>query len=127
MINRSLGVLIAGVVLVCGGLGSQDVQAEPAVVIDDFGCGGFVPNADTPTGLPALANLITFEQTHSVTTKSGVTILTCHFDHAVDLPHATAGRGFLCGTSLGLTDDTQMFASPGGKAILVCKINGKDK
>ncbi len=126
MINRSLGVLIAGVVLVCGGLGSQEVQAEPAVVVDDFGCGVFVPNADTETGFPALANLFTTES-HAVLTKSGVNILTCHFDHAVDLPHATAARGFLCGTFLGLTDDTKMFASPGGKAILVCKINGQDK
>jgi len=38
MIKRSLGVLIAGVVLICGGLGSQDVQADPALVIQVEGC-----------------------------------------------------------------------------------------
>ena len=124
---KTFTVLFAGVVFICAGLAIQDVQAEPAVVMNEFGCGGFVPNADTEDGFPALAFLSTNEKTHSVATKSGVTTLTCHFDHIVDLPHATGAKGFLCGTYLGLTDDSKMIATPGGKATLVCKINGKDK
>ena len=126
MFNKCLGVFLVGVFVICAGLGSQDVQAEPAVVVDDFGCGGFVPNSDTPSGFPALAFLFTTES-HANLTKSGVTILTCHFDHVVDLPHATGARGFLCGTVFKLTTDTQMIATPGGKATLVCKVNGQDK
>ena len=125
MFNRALGVFLAGMVLICGGVGSQVVQAEPAVVVDEFGCGGFVPG-DTPTGFPALAFLFTTES-RALLTKSGVSILTCHFDHAVVLPHATGSQGFLCGTVFGLTNDTKMLATPGGKATLVCKINGEDK
>jgi hypothetical protein len=118
MINRSLGVFSAGIVLICAGLGCQVAQADPAVVIDEFGCTGFVPDNGT--------SLFTTES-HAVLTRSGVNILTCHFNHAVVLPHATGAQGFLCGTVFGLTSDTKMLATPGGKATLVCKINGQDK
>jgi hypothetical protein len=118
MNNRSIKVFLVSMALSCVAISSQVAQADPAAVIDEFGCGGFVP--DDGTGLFTT-------ESHSVTTNSGVTILTCHFDHAVVLPHATGATGFLCGTFLGVTDDTKMFASPGGRAILVCKINGDDK
>jgi len=93
--------------------------ADPAAVADDFGCVGFVP--DGAGG--SLGGLDTNE-THSVVTNNGVTSVTCHFDHDVDLPQAYGSQGFLCGTFAGVTDDTKMLATPGGKAILVCKING---
>jgi hypothetical protein len=126
MFKKCLFVLLALFVVVVVGIPDQQVQAEPAVVVDDFGCGGFVPNPDTEDGFPPLAFLSTTES-HAVLTKSGVNILTCHFDHLVDLPYATGARGFLCGTVFGVTDDTKMIATPGGKATLVCKINGQDK
>lgn len=127
MFNRYLNKIIPviGMVLILGGFNIQAVQAEPAMVIDDFGCGGFVPNGDTENGFPALGFVSTTES-HAVKSSSGNQILTCHFNHNVALEKATAGRGFLCGTAFGITDDTQMIATPGGKATLVCKVNGSD-
>ena len=104
---------------------AANAQGGPAVVVDDFGCGGFVPNGNTATGFPALAFLGTTES-HAVLTSSGNQILTCHFDHNVDLQSATQGRGFTCGTVFGVTTNTRMVATPGGKATLVCKINGSN-
>ena len=127
MLKKILAVHFAAAFVMALGVISYDAQAEPAVVVDDFGCSGFVPNGETETGFPALAGLFTNTESNSNLTKSGVTILTCHFDHGVDLPHATGGRGFLCGTVFGVTDDTKMIATPGGRATLVCKINGGDK
>ena len=100
-------------------LAASTAFAEPATVINDFGCGGFVPDVDGVT-----EDFISTTETHSVVTDKGVTILTCHFDHDIDLPMAYGATGFLCGTFLGLTDDSKMLATPGGKAIMVCKING---
>ena len=96
---------------------SAPAFAEPATVIDDFGCIGFVPDLDGGS----LGGVFT-EESHAVSTKKGVTTLTCHFDHDVDLPHATGAKGFLCNTLFGLTENTRMLATPGGKAVLVCKI-----
>ena len=93
--------------------------ADPAAVFDDFGCSGFVP--DGAGG--SLGGLFSVE-THAVVTDKGVTILTCHFDHDILLEQANGARGFLCGTHLGITEDTKMLATPGGRALLVCKING---
>jgi hypothetical protein len=93
--------------------------ADPAAVADDFGCFGFVP--DGAGG--SLGGLYTTE-THSVVTHKGVTSVTCRFDHNFDLPQAYGTNGFVCGTFAGVTNDTMMLATPGGKAILKCKING---
>lgn len=92
--------------------------ADPAAVINDFDCGGFVPDE---TG--ASLGPVSTTQTHSVVTGSGVTSLTCHFDHEFDLPQAYGAQGFVCGTFLGVTTDSMMLAAPGGKAVLVCKIH----
>ena len=99
---------------------SAAVSAAAVVINEDGGCTGFVPNYETETGLPELA--ILFGSTHSVVNSGGNTKLTCKFDHEVELERATGGQGFLCATPGGLTDDTMMVASPGGKATLVCQI-----
>lgn len=105
-------------------LGASVVYADPAAIIDDFGCGTFVldENGDT------LGWVSTDTESHKVITGSGVAILTCHFDHAFDLPYATGSQGFLCGisTSSGVvvTSDTKNLATPGGRVTLVCKFNG---
>ena len=98
-------------------------SANAATITKDFGCGGFVPTASGGFG----SFLVSFDGTHSTTNSAGVTSLVCHFDIPAGQEPATATRaeGFLCGTFLGLTNDSKMVASPGGQATLTCKINGK--
>ena len=125
-IGLAVVAVIAASLFFTGALGSRAyAQDGPAVVINDFGCSGFVPNGSTPTGFPDLAWLFTTES-HAVRSASGNQILTCHFDHQVDLDKATQGEGFLCSTAFGLTVNTHMVATPGGKATLICKVNGSD-
>ena len=104
---------------------SASVYAESAAVIDDFECMGFVP--DGAGG--SLGNIYTTDS-NKVLTKKGVRILTCHFDHRFQLQQATGAQGFLCGIFLEdgteeLTSDTKLLATPGGRALLECRINGK--
>lgn len=98
-------------------------SANAATITKDFGCGGFVPTASGGFG----SFLVSVDGTHSTTNSAGVTSLVCHFDIPAGQEPATATRaeGFLCGTFLGLTNDSKMVASPGGQATLTCKINGK--
>ena len=91
-----------------------------AEVTKDGGCTGFVPS-DTLDGQPWLETLFTTE-TQGVVTPSGNTKLTCQFDHGTPIKHANSARGFLCNTYLGLTNESKMTASPGGKATLTCWI-----
>jgi hypothetical protein len=51
------------------------------------------------------------------------------FNHDLDLEHAVGAKGFVCGISFPgsatlTTDDTLMFAAPGGRAVLMCKVKG---
>lgn len=97
-------------------------QSENAATITkDFGCGGFVP---TEEGDPGTA-LFT-DRTVSAATSSGNVKLVCHFDipEGLEPASATHASGFLCNTYLGLTTDSKMVATPGGKAVLTCEING---
>ena len=93
--------------------------ADPAAVINDFSCTGFIPNEAGGS-----LGVVFTTATHSVVTDNGVTSLTCRFDHDFELPQAYGAKGFVCGTFAGTTDDSMMLATPGGKAILKCKING---
>lgn len=88
----------------------------------DFACGGFVPTEDGGFG-PFLVSTL---KTHSVVTSSENTSLICHFDipEGLEPETATHAEGFGCGTFMGGTTDTKMVATPGGKAVLICKING---
>lgn len=114
-----LGLLAAGFAAPITPLAAQSENA--AVVIDDSGCGGFVPTADGGIG----ALIFTPDGAHAVRTSSGNQILTCQFDipEGSEPATATMASGFLCGTYFGLTTDTKMVASPGGKATLICKLN----
>ena len=101
------------------------VYADPAAVIDGDECRASIP--DEIGGL--FPGTVFATDSHKVITGKGVVILTCHFDHDKVLEQATAAQGFLCGISLegepyALTNDSKMFAAPGGKATMVCKING---
>lgn len=96
-----------------------------AQILKDFGCGGFVPNSDGSYG----SYIVTYEPTHSVTTSSGNTTLTCHFviPGGQQPSSATQAQGFECGTFLGVTYDSKMVATPGGDATLTCKINPSNR
>lgn len=110
--------------------GSLFVPASPAFsqsenaasVAKDFQCVGFVPTESGGFG-PGLFSTL---KTHSVVTSSDNTSLICHFDipEGQEPDSATQASGFGCGTFLGGTTDTKMVATPGGKAVLICKING---
>lgn len=116
----ALGLIVASLPIA---MPATAQSANAATITKDFGCGGFVPTASGGFG----SGLISFDGTHSTTNSAGVTSLVCHFDIPAGQEPATATRaeGFLCGTFLGLTNDSKMVASPGGQATLTCKINGK--
>lgn len=106
---------------------SIQASAEPALVVKEFECGGFVPNPDTDNGLPPIAPLFT-TQTQGVAVLGKVGKISCHFEHDVDLPRAVAARDFVCAVPapadpniLLIADRQVMLATPGGKAILECK------
>lgn len=92
-------------------------QSENAASIEkDVGCSGFVPGG---------IGLFTTE-TRSITTSSGNTKLVCHFDipEGFEPETAVSDEGFGCNTFLGFTTDSRMVATPGGRALLTCEING---
>ena len=95
-------------------------QAAPAVVVSEFSCGGFVPTASGGFGSGLFSN----DQTHSVVTSSGNTMLVCHFDipAGAEPAKATHADGFACNTFLGFTTDSKMVATPGGRATLTCTV-----
>jgi hypothetical protein len=91
-----------------------------ASITKDFGCNGFVPNADGTQG----PFFFTENKSQSVITPSGNTKVICHFDIPAGLSprKATHAKNFLCNTFLGVTSDSSMVANPGGKATLTCSI-----
>ena len=118
--KKSINLLGASVLM----LAASTAIADPAAVITEFGCNGFVPdeNGGSMGG-------ITTTKSHNVETGSGVVKLTCQFEHDFDLPQAYGAQGFPCGVpvdggeeGLEVTNDTMMLAAPGGQATLVCKI-----
>lgn len=100
-------------------------SANAAQIIKDGGCGGFVPTADG--GFSAF--IFTPDGAHAVKTSAGTQSLICQFDIPAGLEPAssTHAEGFGCGTYFGYTTDSKMIATPGGRATLICKINGQDK
>lgn len=109
-------------------LGASAVYANPATVIDEFTCGAYFPNE---TGGLTDIVLYTTTQRHKVITDKGVNVLSCHFDHDEELTFAIGAQGFLCGITDGsgimlVTRNSMMLAAPGGRATLVCKINGDE-
>ena len=110
-------------------LGASAAYSNPAAVIDEFKCSSFFPDGNG--GLDYSFLISTTTEAHKVITDKGVNILSCHFDHEEDLPYARGAQGFVCGIRNGegfllLTTDSKMLAAPGGRATLVCKINGDE-
>lgn len=85
-----------------------------AFILKDFGCGMF----DGDGGF-----VVTFSKNHSVATSSGHTTLICKAKgQANSTGAAVVTRGFLCGTFLGLTFDSQNSVSASGNITLRCRI-----
>jgi hypothetical protein len=98
-------------------------QPYPASVSEGFGCGGFVPDEDG--NFPGDGFLGTNES-HSVISKKGMKVtLQCHFDVPEELipDSVRKASGFSCGTFLGLTTDSRMLVTPGGDAVLTCRVS----
>ena len=101
---------------------SMQSSAEPAFVIKEFDCNGFIPDPDT--GAPIFPLFTT--QTHGFAVKDTVGKFSCHFNHDYPLESASAARGWLCAVTspftgeMLVTDNTVMLATPGGKALLQC-------
>jgi len=94
-------------------------QDGGATITKEDGCFGAVPDASGQlTGIFVTGSLI------SRSTKSGITTMTCHFDLSPEEspPRATRAAGFVCGTPIGLTSDTRISASPGGRMVMTCRI-----
>lgn len=94
-----------------------------AAVIRDEGCTGFIPTADGGVG-PLIT---TVKGHHRVVTSSGVAILSCHFDipRSEAPPRPRTAQEFNCRVDGVWTRKTTMLVTPGGRGLLVCKINGQ--
>ena len=89
-------------------------NAGGATVIKEFGC--VILPSDS-----GLTDYLFTNDTHSVETPSGVSILQCHFDIPDGLePYKTMKHeGFPCNTYLGLTYDSKSITTKGGKVHLM--------
>lgn len=98
---------------------AQSPNDAKATIFKDFSCGGFVPTPDGGSAFP-----LSTDQSHSVVTPSGNTKLICDFNipDGQQPSKATHAENFLCGTPMGITTDSIMIATPGGKAVLTCEI-----
>jgi hypothetical protein len=92
-----------------------------AVVAHDGVCGGALPD-----GEGGFTEIFFFGTANTRTNKSGTTV-TCHFtlDPAIIPAGNLKASGFDCyvgegGT--GLTTDTRLNISPGGRAVLTCRL-----
>ncbi len=119
VIKITLAALLA--IMFVPGISNTAVHAEErATVIKEFRC-GIIPE---DSGLPFF--LDTFN-TLSVETSSGNTILKCTFDIPAGFEPSTTMqfKGFVCGTFLGVTTNSQTITTPGVKVHLTCIINVK--
>jgi len=93
--------------------------ADPAIRIDDFGCGMSDGNG----------NFVFTDISHAVITDSGNGNLICKADvtppaggHAVQYSFDNTGDS--CGTFNGLTEIWHQIVSASGKATLICHTQG---
>ncbi len=99
--------------------------AEHATVINEFepGCG-------LGTDASGLSEDLFTTDIIAVITPSGNSQLSCFFDipFGVEPARPMVNDGFNCvvfvSGGVGITTDSRSIATPGGRAILTCKING---
>ena len=108
-----LGVVVASLTVTAPNAHATTARFDPAVVINGFTCG--VIDGD--------GGFFVTDQTHTVITSSGNSVLKCH---ASGVPNSTGSAvnrsGFLCGTALGLTTDSHETVSASGEVDLTCKV-----
>jgi len=107
----AVGAAVGGFLLVGGGAASAD-PGGGAVVINEFGCGAFLPPAPP---------LFTNDKTHAVITPSGNTTLTCHFE-GPPVAETVNQNDFLCNTFLGLTTNSHFVYTKSGQGTLTCQV-----
>jgi hypothetical protein len=96
--------------------------AEGTIVAHDGLCGGLLPD-----GNGGLTDIVFFGTANTRITKSGITTVTCHFDLDPSIiPDGNLkASGFDCYTQenfQGLTNNTRLNVSPGGRAVLTCRL-----
>ena len=96
--------------------------AEGTIIAHDGVCGGLLPD-----GSGGFTNISFLGESNTRTTKSGITTVTCHFD--LDPEIIPSGNlkasGFVCYTGenfQGMTTNTRLNVSPGGRAVLSCRL-----
>ena len=92
-----------------------------AVVAHDGLCGGLLPDENG-----GFTDIVFFGTANTRTNKSGTTV-TCHFslDPAIIPAGNLKASGFDCYTGengQGLTTDTRLNISPGGRAVMTCRL-----
>ena len=115
---RRLAVLVAALALVAAF--APSATANNAARIDrNFGC---VVSSQISHG----SFLFSEEDQISLVTESGNTLLLCRFRYpAGGAPTTTVTEsGFICGTFLGITEQTRFVGTKSGIGILTCHING---
>lgn len=92
--------------------------AEGATVTKDGVCYAFIPN-----GSGGLTSIVAIGEALTRTNNSGNTTMTCHFDleEGQAPTKAARARGFPCETPIGLTYDTRINASTGGRMVMTCR------
>lgn len=110
-------------------LGVPVAQAQSdnaAVVISGEGCTVIVPNAAGQL-VPPIA-FVADAKFHRVF-RDGAWLISCHADLPETMvpPEVRRAEGFLCGgPAIGLTRDSKMQATPGGRWSVSCRVNGQN-
>jgi len=91
--------------------------AEGAIVAKDGLCFGALPD-----GNGGFTDIY-FEGTATSRTNKSWTTITCHFslDPAIIPSGNLKASGFVCSTGAGMTTDSRLNISPGGRAVLTCR------
>ncbi len=101
-------------------------NANAAVVISGEGCNVVVPNAAGQLAPPSV--FVTDGKFHRVF-RDGAWLISCHADLPETMvpPELRRAEGFLCGSpTIGLTRDSRMQATPGGRWSVSCRVNGQN-
>lgn len=118
--RRLTGLLGVAALLII--LPATPALADGAIVAHDGICGGALPDQNGE-----LTDVYFLGEANTRVTKSGITTVTCHFSLPADIiPTGNLkASGFPCYTkedSGGLTHDTRLNISPGGRAVLTCRL-----
>ncbi len=120
--TQTVMTMLLSSIVVLGSMVTSVHASNGATVIDEFGCSLLAADS----GLDI--SLYTSGKTHAVVTPSGNTMLTCAFEipDGHEPKPAINNTGFPCSTYGGMTYNSKSTATPGGKAILTCLINGSN-